>query len=211
VLALSGCGALTPGTAAVVNGTRISTDEVTKLADAQCAGVALAAKMQQGQAVARKTMAQNALSLLMDIRLNQDFASSLGLHPRPASANAIYAQVDPLIQALPAKQRPVTERVFHRWASARDLMTQVGERVSGQSATPQNTEAVLNAAYQKRESWLKKIKIETDPRYAPDKVGFPGAGDGSVSRPSSEFAKGATASKPDAKWISGLPADQRCG
>ncbi len=51
----------------------------------------------------------------------------------------------------------------------------------------------------------------TDPRYAPSKDGFPGGGDGSVSRASSGFAKGATATKADAKFVAGLPASQKCG
>jgi hypothetical protein len=211
LLVLSGCGDLTPGTAAVVNGTRITTDEVSDLAEAQCSGVALSVKMQQGQASARKKLEESALSLLMDIELNLDFGKALDLQPRPASVSAIYAQVEPLIQALPAKQRPVTEDVFHRWAEARDLMTQAGEQVTRQQATAQNAESLINEAYKQRGPWLKKIKIDTDPRYAPDKDGFPGAGDGSVSRASSDFAKSATATEPAAKWVSGLPANQRCG
>jgi hypothetical protein len=211
LLVLSGCGELTPGTATVVNGTRITTEEVSDLAEAQCSGVALSVKMQQGQASARKKLEESALSLLMDIELNIDFGKSLDLDARPASVTAIYAQVEPLIQALPAKQRPVTEGVFHRWAEARDLMTQAGEQATGQQATPENAENLINAAYQEREPWLKKVEIDTDPRYAPNKDGFPGAGDGSVSRPTSDFAKSATATEPDAKWVSGLPANQRCG
>ena len=211
LLLLTGCGEITPGTAAVVNGTRITNDEVNDLAAAQCAGVALATKMQQGQAAARKKLEEGALSLLMDIQLNFDYGKSLDLEARPDSVEAIYGQIAPLIESLPAKQRPVTERVFKRWAEARDLMTQAGEEATGQQATAENSEAVINAAYQKREAWLEKVEIDTDPRYAPDERGFPGSGDGSVSRPTSEFAKGASADEPDPKWITALPANQRCG
>ena len=211
LLLLTGCGEITPGTASVVNGTRITNDEVNAFAEAQCAGVALAAKSQQGAAAARKRLEEGALSLLMDIQLNLDFGKSLDLDPRPESVKAIYSQIEQLIETLPAKHRPVTEQVLRRWAEARDLMTQAGEQATGQQATPENAEAVVNAAYQKREPWLEKVDIVTDPRYAPSKDGFPGTGDGSVSRPTSEFAKGATATEPDAKWITGLPASQRCG
>jgi hypothetical protein len=211
LLVLSGCGGLTPGTASVVNGTRITTDEVQELADAQCSGVALSVKLKQGQASARKKQEEGALSLLMDIALNRDFGESLDVEPRPESVQAIYAQVEPLIESLPAKQRPVTEEVFHRWAEARDVMTQVGEQEAGQQITQENAEALINAAYEKRQEWLKKIDIDTNPRYAPDEDGFPGAGDGSVSRASSDFAKSATATEPDATWVGGLPASQRCG
>jgi hypothetical protein len=211
LLLLTGCGEITPGTASVVNGTRITNDEVNDLAEAQCSGVALAAKTQQGQASSRKKLEEGALSLLMDIRLNLDFGKSFGIEPRPASVKAIYAAIAPLIEALPAKHRPVTEGVFQRWAEARDVMTQIGEQTTGQQATPENGDAVINAAYQAREPWVKKAKIDTDPRYAPNEDGLPGTGDGSVSRPSSDFAKGASAAEPDPKWISGLPASQKCG
>jgi 23S rRNA G2069 N7-methylase RlmK/C1962 C5-methylase RlmI len=173
--------------------------------------VALSVKLKQGQASARKKQEEGALSLLMDIALNRDFGESLDVEPRPESVQAIYAQVEPLIESLPAKQRPVTEEVFHRWAEARDMMTQVGEQEAGQQITQENAEALINAAYEKRQEWLKKIDIDTNPRYAPDEDGFPGAGDGSVSRASSDFAKSATATEPDATWVGGLPASQRCG
>ncbi len=53
--------------------------------------------------------------------------------------------------------------------------------------------------------------IDTDPRYAPNKQGFPGGGDSSVSKAGSSFAKSALSTKGDAKWTAELPADQRCG
>lgn len=208
---LTGCSELTPGTAAVVDGTRITTDEVKELADAQCAGLALAVKLKQGEASARKTQEQSALGLLMDIQLNREFGESRGLEPRPESVRSIYDQVEPLIQSVPAKQRSGTEEVFRRWAEARDLIVQIGEQETGQKLAQDNADSLINAAYSERQTWLKKVDIETDPRYAPGKDGFPGAGDGSVSRASSDFAKSATAEEPDASWVGGLPARQRCG
>lgn len=211
LLVLTGCGEISPGTASVVNGTRITTEQVTALAESQCTGVAAAVKQQQTQAAARKRLEEGALSLLIDIQLNKDFAESLELEPRPDAVAAIYAQVDPLIQTLPEKQRPVTEGVFRRWSEARDLLTQVGERASGQRATPENAENLVNLAYQQRDQWLEKIEVVTDPRYAPNEKGFPGQGDGSVSRPTSDFAKAATATEPDQEWVNDLPAKQKCG
>lgn len=212
LLLLAGCGGdVSPGTASVVNGTTITTSQVNELTDAQCAGVALAAKSQQAQAGSRKQIARGALSLLIDTQLNLDFAKTLGLDPNPTTEALIYSRVDPLIQALPKKDRAVTEQVFHRWAKARDLMTQVGAIATGQAVTADNEDTILNAGYAKRQSWLKDIKVETDPIYGPTKEGFPGAGDGSVSKASSSFAKSGAAATEAPAWVSELPANQRCG
>ena len=73
------------------------------------------------------------------------------------------------------------------------------------------SEQLINAGLQVREQWLEDADVETDPRYGPDKDGFPGGGDGSVSKPTSDFAKGATAEQVDPAWLSGLPAGQKCG
>jgi hypothetical protein len=213
LLVLSGCGEVTPGTASVVNGTRITDEEVHDLAEAQCASVAIAsmAEQGQGQASPRKKLEEGALGLLMDIELSLDFAESLDIEPRPASVQAINSQAAQFVETLPAEHRPVTEDVLHRLAEARDVMTQVGELTTGQQVTAESEQAVIDAALKRRDSWLEKVEIDTNPRYAPDQDGFPGAGDGSVSRPSSDFAKSATAAQPDAAWVRDLPANQRCG
>ena len=213
LLALSGCGdSRPPGAASVVNGHTITTQQVDDLAAAQCAGVEAAAKQGQGQAVPRKQLTQRALGLLIDIRLNLDYGASLGLHPRPGQVATDFAQVEPLINALPAKYRADLTSVFHDWARGRDMVEQVGEASTGTTATTANAEQVLNAGYAKRETWLKKdASINTNPVYAPGKIGWPGEGDSSVSKPVSSFAKSASKAQPSAAFVAGLPAGQRCG
>lgn len=213
LLALAGCGDNPPpGAASVVNGHEISTSQVDELADAQCAGVRLAAKQGQAQAVSRKQLTQRALGLLIDIRLNLDYGKSLGLTPRTEQAKTEFAQVKPLIESLPAKYRSYLDTVFEHWADGRDMMTQVGEESSGQAATTTNAEQVLDEGYKKRQAWLEKdASIKTDARYGPGKVGWPGDGDSSVSEPVSSYAKAATKSTPSASFLGDLPSGQRCG
>ena len=213
LLVLAGCGDdPAPGSASVVNGHKISTDQVDELADAQCAGVQQAAKQGQGQAASRKVVTQQALGLLIDIRLNLDFGKSLGLTPRKEQAQADFAQVKPLIASLPAKYHTFLDGVFEDWADGRDLMTQVGEESSGTPATTTNAEQVLDAGYKKRQAWLEKdATITTDARYAPGKIGWPGEGDSSVSTPVSSYAKAAAKSTPSALFLGNLPSGQRCG
>ncbi len=213
LLALTGCGdSRPPGAASVVNGHTITHQEVDDLADAQCAGVQEASKQGQGQAVPRKQLTQRALGLLIDIRLNLDYGASLGLHPRQEAVISDYAQVEQLIAALPAKYHAYLSDVFHDWARGRDMVEQVGEAATGTTSNASNADQVLNAGYAKREVWLKKDgHINTDPVYAPGKVGWPGEGDSSVSKPVSSFATSASKAQPSAAFVAGLPAGQRCG
>jgi len=55
------------------------------------------------------------------------------------------------------------------------------------------------------------VDIETDPRYGPTGIGWPGQGDPSVSKASSSFAKDAAKDQPDPGWVSALPSAQKCG
>ncbi len=213
LLVLAGCGDdPTPGSASVVDGHTITTSQVDELANAQCDGVKLAAKNGQGQAASRKQVTQQALGLLIDIRLNLDYGASLGLTPRNTEAQANFAQVKPLIASLPSRYQPYLDSVFEKWADGRDLMTQVGEQSTGQAATTATAEQVLDAGYKLRQAWLDKhASINTDARYAPGKVGWPGEGDSSVSEPVSSYAKAAAKSTPSAAFLGNLPSGQRCG
>lgn len=212
-LLLSGCGTVPPGAAAVVDGTRISRSDVTELTDAQCAGIAQAAKsgQSQTQATPRKQLVEQALTLLMDIELSLKYGASQGVSPRPQAVAAMYAQVDPLIKTLPKKYQPFMDDTFHRWAAGRDVLSQIGERATGQQPNASNADVLLNAGYQRREPWLKKVEIHTDPRYGPAGIGWPGGTDPSVSKAVSSFAKAADSKQPDAAWVSALPAGQKCG
>lgn len=211
-LLLGGCGSVPPGAASVIDGTKISRSDVTELAEAQCAGIRQASKSQaQSQDTPRKQLVDQALTLLMDIELSLQYGKAEGITPRPQEAAATYSQVAPLIKTLPEKYQPFMERTFQRWADGRDVMVQVGEQVTGQQPNATNQDQLLNAGYQKREPWLKKVDIHTDPRYGPAGIGWPGGADPSVSKPVSSFAKSAAKSQPDAAWVSTLPGSQKCG
>ena len=171
-----------------------------------------AAEQGQAEVVPRKQLTQRALGLLIDIQLNLAYGETLDLEPRPDQVAADFAQVKPLIQALPEKHHDYLEDVFRDWANGRDLVEQVGETSTGQTASAANSEQVLDAGYQKREKWLEQgDRITTDPRYSPGETGWPGEGDSSVSRPVSSFAKAASAQEPSAGFLEDLPAGQRCG
>jgi hypothetical protein len=212
LLLLSGCGELTPGTASVVNGTRITDDEVKDLADAQCTAADEAAKTGQSTTAAISRVKRQSLGLLMDIELSRQFAEAQDIEPQKSLVDGFYNQLEPGITPLPEEARTVLADVFHDWAEGRAILVQAGSESTGQEVSFTNVEQLLNAGLQEREPWLAKTEIETDPRYSPNENGFPGGDSGSVSRAGSDFAKGAGGDgEPDPEWVSGLPASQKCG
>lgn len=211
LLVLSGCGEITPGTASVVNGTRITNTDVNDLAEAQCVAANLAAEAGQSTSMAISRVKQQSLGLLLDTELSKQYAEDEGLEPEKSMSEGFYGQLEPGINPLPGKTRTEIEKVFGEWAVGRAILVEAGSKSTGEEPTFTNIEQLMNAGLQARDSWLKKAEIRTDPRYAPSDQGFPGGGESSVSRAGSTFAKGATATEPDPKWVSGLPASQKCG
>lgn len=211
LLLLTGCGQLSPGTASNLNGTRITNDEVNDLAAAQCVAADRAAKTGNSTTMSISSVKQQSLGLLMDTELSMQYAKDQGITPELSLSKGYYSQLEPGITPLPGKARTVLTNVFENWAKGRAILVQAGSRSTGETPSLTNLDKLINAGLQDRTSWMKKSKIETDARYAPTKDGYPGGGDGSVSRAVSDFAKGATATKANAKFVAGLPASQKCG
>ncbi len=214
VLALvlvSGCGQLTPGTAATVDGKRITMDQVDGLVEAQCTAADLAAKGGNSSPLPISYVRQQSLGLLIDTALSDEFGADQNLTPDPVVVEGFYAQFEPGITPLPAKARDALVPAFKAWARGRAILVAAGAAQTGQKPDPNNAEQLINAGLTEREKWLPKVKVVTDSRFSPAKNGFPGGGDGSVSRASSAFAKGSGGRQPDPAWVGGLPASQKCG
>ncbi len=212
LLLLSGCGELTPGTAAVVNGTKITRHQVDALSDAQCVLRGTLAKAGSASPTSTARIRQESLGLLMDAELSQQFGKKQKIEANSVLAAGYFGQIEPVFKPLPRKAREAFTSVFKEWSKGRAILVQVGSKTTGSKPTLQNLDQLLNAGLLARDAFLKKSSIETDPRYAPGKNGFPGGGaGGSVSKASSAFAKGGSAAKLDAKWLTGLPASQKCG
>lgn len=211
LLLLSGCAQLTPGTAAEVNGTRITNSEVDDLAAAQCDLREVLTKGGQAAATSAARVRRESLSLLMDAELSLQFGEDEDVTADELLSKGFLSQVTPFFEKLPEKSRTELTDVFTTWSEGRAILVQVGSAATGQQPTATNTEQLLNAGLLARDGWLKKADIETDAVYAPGKDGFPGSGEGSVSRATSDFAKGSTGTEVDPKWVSGLPTGQRCG
>lgn len=212
LLLLGGCGQFSPGTASVVNGTRISNDQVNDLADAQCVLRGTLAEAESAPATSAARVRQESLGLLMDAEFSQQFGRTEKISADKLLTQGFFDQVEPFFESLPKKARAEFTDVFQEWSQGRAILVQAGAESTGQQPTLENIEQLLNAGLQARDDFVKRADIDTDPRYAPDKLGLPGSGgDGSVSKASSSFARGGSAAELDAKWVTGLPASQKCG
>lgn len=211
--ALAGCGQLSPGTAATVGGTAISESEVDDVAAAQCTLRDSLTKQQVASATTAARVNSDSLGLLMDTELAKQFGEDQGIESDPTVAKTFLDQVLPLFEPLPAGEQADLTDAFRSWAQGRSILVLAGAKASGQQPTPQNLEQLLNAGLTARSDWLKKtdVPIETDARYSPGKDGFPGSGDGSVSKAGSAFAKDAAKAEQDPAFVSSLPSSQKCG
>jgi hypothetical protein len=212
LLLLSGCSELTPGTASVVNGTKITNRQVDDLSDAQCDLRGTLSKAGSAPASSAARIKQESLGLLMDIELSNQFGKAESLTADKSLAAAFLGQVLPIFKPLPTKSRNEMTGVFTKWAKGRAVIVEAGAKATGQQPTSQNLEQLLNAGLKARDTWQKKIDIDTNPRYAPNEKGLTGGGgDGSVSKATSAFAKGGSATDLNAKWVAALPTSQKCG
>lgn len=207
---LTGCGELSPGTASVVDGHRITVSDVDDLVKAQCTGAERASAGGQDATMPLTQVRQRSLGLLIDSELNRQFAQARHLTPDPKFVNGFFSQFQSGIEPLPESARTELTKVFRDWARGRAILVAAGSRATGQPADPNNYNQLMKVGFQEREKWLRGVKIVTDPRYGPGKDGFP-AGNGSVSRPVSDYARKASASQADPSWVNSLPASQKCG
>ncbi len=213
LLLLSGCSTLPPGTASEVGDDRISTRQVDELTEAQCTLTAQGVEAGQAQVASLAQQKQQILRVLIDVSLNEQFAADQGVSAPADVRQQLVAQsqqgleqVDPDIAAVIG---PVVERIA---ASQADL-GQIGAESTGQELSPDNLDQMIQQGLAQRQEWQQDVEVRTDARFGPDADGLPGAGDGSVSRAGSDFARQAqqAASGEDPAFAAGLPPAQRCG
>ena len=210
-LLLTGCSGLTPGTAAVVEGTRITTSSVDRLAAAQCDAIEQAAKAGQAQAVPLARIKQQSLQLLLDIEVDEGFAEDEGIRPPRSLVSYIDEQLQSQVQGLKGRAGEVLGETLQRYAASRAAVVQAGAEATGQEATPDNLDQLVGAGLERRDAWFKKADVDTDSRYSPDADGTPGGGSGSVSTAASDFAEQGSSEQPDPAYVASLPASQKCG
>ncbi len=180
--------------------------QVSDLADAQCDA---AVRQGGGQPVPMPmTQVQQRSSTLLEIELTRQYAASQDLEADPRIVDVYWSQYRTAVEQLPAT--PVRSSPMRSATSPRSAPSSWRPAQHRQSPPP-TTSRPDPAGLDARRKWVDAAEVHTDPRFGPDEHGFPGGGDGSVSRPVSDFARKATAAQADPAWVSSLPAGQKCG
>lgn len=210
----SGCGVLSPGTASTVGGERISDAQVREVTSAFCDLIAVGVRSGQSQPVPLAQQKQQLLTVLIETRLNRQFAEDRGVSAAPEVTAYLVSQLAQGFDQLSGKDAEVLDGLVQSLAEGRAALAAVAAQESGgQQVTPQNLDQLQQSGLELRQEWQKGVDIETDARYAPDADGSPGGGSASVSEPASTFATQAVAASQgqDPGYAAALPASQRCG
>jgi hypothetical protein len=204
----SGCSQLTPGTASVVDGERITVAEVDRITEAQCDLAASQVATGQGQVFALSMVKQSILVALIETTLNEAFAAENDVTPSPEVAEQVLAQ------AVPPSEGEAAE-VFggfqERYILSQLAIAQAGADGAGQELTVENLSPAFELGARQLEEWQEGREIVTDARYSPGEDGRPGTGSSSVSEATSDFAVQRGAAEPDPAFVGSLPPSQRCG
>jgi hypothetical protein len=211
LVALTGCGSVHPGTAAVVGDTTISRDQVDLFADAICVVGRETAKM-QGQsppAQAMRGIRDQSLQVWVEGEINLQFGRSVGAEIDQQQLNRAMESNGQFFRLLSADEREAYEEAVRTFVQGQLMLLDVGRQELGESAEDQEA---LTAGEQQRREFVKDLDIEIDPRYGTvrnlDNVV---AEDGSLSVPASPQARAASRGQGSPDYVAQLPASQQCG
>lgn len=213
LLLVTGCSGLAPGTASSVGDERISLAQVEEVTAAQCELAEQGVAAGQAQVTSLATQKQQILRVLIDLRLNQQFAASQDASAPAEVTQYVVTQSTQGIEELPDGIAGVIGPVVEEIAESQADLAQVAAAAAGEELSTDNLDQLIQAGLAQREEWQTGVEVVTDPRFGPDADGLPGAGDGSVSQAQSDFARQAqqAASGEDPGFAAGLPPGQRCG
>jgi SurA N-terminal domain len=217
MLALSGC-AQSGGVAARVGDTTVSTSDVDLLAKVQCASLDKAAKdpaqAGQVQAVPRATLRSVVVNALVDAEVNRQVASREHLsYDKAQLASAVQRYESTTGNAPEADRNRYRDLIETILRGQLQAIGRIEDQFTGQQ--PSNDE-VQKAITDFEAKMRKLVDVEVNPQYGPDEHGIAGGADPSLSVAVSSFARHSrdsvsTTAQPDATWVKGLPAGQRCG
>ncbi len=204
-LVLAGCGGITPGAAATVDGEAIPLSRVDEMARAFCAADLAAARLQDQPPQAQGTAdyRNRVLATLVNARVAQEAVDDLGVDVPDSAAQGDLSQFDDLFAEL-SEDEATALRDYIEVFGVLDASTQAIGREEGGPKAADSPEAAAAAGQDFLREQAKKSDIELDPRFGDFTDGQVVAGSGSLSVPASGQGEDA-APAPDA------PASQSCG
>lgn len=209
MVALTGCGALHPGAAAVVGDETIAREDVDALAEALCSAEIVNAKAQGEPADQLMSRAQRerALGFLLQTELSQQFGEAEGIEANRNQVSQVLAQAEQAIGTVPEDRRDDYRTALQEYVEGQYILVEAGRQSLGEN-TPED-QAVAEG-YRLRTDFAKDLDIEIDPRFGTLKEDTVKHGGTELSVAASGTARAGARAKPAPVWVSQLPASQKC-
>lgn len=199
-LLLAGCGGISPGSAAVVDGTTISMDEADRAADVFCQTSLLSAA-QQGGTVDNGQLRRGVVSELVTGVVAREVARRDSIDVPRTAWVFTDEQRDQVAQALPKADLDTVVDVLQDSQYTYAVAERIGERETGEKVTDQNAAQLQDAGRAVLAKAVTDADVRIDPRFGLGRDGQEVAQTGSLSVASADLADSAPLS---------LPATQRC-
>ncbi|HET9858793.1 MAG TPA: hypothetical protein VFQ19_03345 [Nocardioidaceae bacterium] len=213
LVALTGCGAVHPGMAAVVGSSTISHDRVDTLASALCTARTAGSEAAAAAAPPEPTRRARggALQILLETELSHEFGEERGVDPSLRQVTEALAQQQQLIDFLPEDEAEAYREALAEYAEGQLMLIEIGRQSleeQGQSNVPDDQ--ALAEGERLRQEYAESLEIEVDPRYGTFEDGSLSSGGTALSVAESDRAKAGSQAELAPTFVSGLPASQRC-
>jgi hypothetical protein len=208
-LALTGCGDVSPGAAATVDGTTIARDTVDDIAESVCTAEVEYAGLTEQQFQPRPTSVyrDEVLSMLVNEQLALEVVDELGIDVPPSSYEAgDNPELSDLFDQLPSSQLEPFQDYLESYSRLQALYVAIGSE-TGKSGGD-DPQAALSDGQKYVATYAEDRDIELDPRFGSFSGGEVVGGSGSVSVPVE--GAGSAPSEEDQADVSGLPDSQIC-
>lgn len=207
-LLLTGCGTIHPGTAALVGDTRITHDEVDRVAEALCAVNLASAQVGGPQSVtAIRGAREAALQILIESELSQQFGERRGVEADPARLAAEMQASANTLGMLDDEDERVFSRALRDYVEGQLILIEVGRETGGEDL--QDNEAIARAN-QQRAGFVRGLDVEVDPRYGQFVNGALRRGGTELSVAASDKARQGLRARPTEGFVADLPPTQQC-
>jgi hypothetical protein len=209
-LLTAGCGT-SDRVAAHVGDETVSTSDVDVLGEMQCALVK-DNPTQPGKPTVR-ALRNAAVDALVHIEVVRQLVEEREAGRYDVAAYRQQVQgIDEALQSVPEAERERAIELLEDYTRGELQLQHIARQELADDGTRRPTQQqVEEKAAQIYDDFRNEVEVEVNPAYSPDEEGRPGQQDGSLSVPVSSYAKQAEKDRPDAAWVSSLPAKMRCG
>lgn len=210
---LTGCGVagtgFSPGVAAEVGDTSISTERVDEVASSYCDAIT---PQLEGQVLPKRYLTSGVAGQLALAAAARQLAEEHGVEPGTAYTDQV-SRLRKAVAALPEDQQEAVVEVESAGSLVSDLVVGVGRALAAeQGLADADEDQVAQLGNDALTAWIEDNDVDLNPRYGVElRDGQPVDADTATSVAVGDVATAATAESPDQSYAATLPESQRCG